>query len=240
MKNSIASTKLSKKEEKMIQHPTDVDEELSDEELQSLDEKSPEELIDLGFAVVSFYFPEAEVPEDDDDDDDEDYDDDDFDDDDDEDYDDDEDCDDDDEDDDDEEDDDEELLQVRDPITDNMCDMDEETVEKYRSTYSDELDKLDEFPHIFVNCSYIPGETDDKIDGCNWFAVDWDHLLIDVKHLTDEERDALQKFFNIDLILTTPLDGISDGECDLNTDDPKGVDNFLMKYNLLGDFEHDI
>jgi hypothetical protein len=214
MKNSTTSTKLSKKEEKMIQHPTEVDEELSDEELQSLGEKSPEELVNLGFAVVSFYFPEAEVPEDygDDDDDDED----------------------------DDDDDDEELLQVRDPITDDMTDMTEEEVEEYRSTYSDELDKLDEFPHIFVNCSNIPEETDDKIDGCNWFGVDWDHLLIDVKHLTDEERDALQKFFTTDLILTTPMDGISDGHRGLNTNDPKGVDNFLMKYNLLGDFEHDI
>lgn len=223
MKNSIASTKLSKKEEKMIKHSTEVDEELSDEELQSLGEKSPEELVNLGFAVVSFYFPEAEVPEDDDDEDDDDEDDDD-------DYDDDE----------DDDDDDEELLQVRDPITDNMTDMTEEDVEKFRSTYSNELDKLDEFPHIFVNCSSIPEETDDKIDGCNWFAVDWDHLLIDVKHLTDEERDALQKFFNTDLILTTPLNGISDGECDLNFEDLKDVDNFLMKYNLLGDFKHEI
>ncbi len=221
MKNPIASTKLSKKEEKMIQHPTEVDEELSDEELQSLGEKSSEELVNLGFAVVSFYFPEAEVPEDEDDDDD---------------YDDDEDEDDDDYDDDDDED----LLQVRDPITDDMTDMSEEEVEKYRSTYSDALDKLDEFPHIFVNCPHIPTETDEKIDGCNWFSVDWDHLLIDVKHLTDEERDALQNFFNTDLILTTPLNGISDGECDLNFNDLKDVDNFLMKYNLLGNFEHDI
>ena len=121
-----------------------------------------------------------------------------------------------------------------------MTDMTEEEVEKYRSTYSDELDKLDEFPHIFVNCSSIPEETDDKIDGCNWLGVDWDHLLIDVKHLTDEERDALKKFFTTDLILTTPMDGISDGNRGLDTNDPKGVDNFLMKYNLLGDFEHDI